>query len=115
MKQYCAYAIYKYLQMLILYTLFLNTGGGRSVQIQHTDMPTVMQQTITDLADQALDKHTDKDSTASSIMADFNNQQMNWYCIVGPKGNLGLDVEAETGKFIYFYIGNVGILVFKAG
>ena len=103
------------MQMLISYTLFLIAGGGRSVKIQHTDMPTVMQQTLTNLADQALDKHTDKDSIATSIMVDFNNRQMNWYCIVGPKGNVGLDVEAETGTFIYFYIGNFGILVFKAG
>ncbi|CAB4394070.1 unnamed protein product [Rhizophagus irregularis] len=36
-----------------------------------------------------------------------------WHCIVGR--NFGSYVTHETKHFIYFYIGNIAILLFKSG
>ena len=36
-----------------------------------------------------------------------------WHCIVGQ--NFGSYVSHETGSFVYFYLGDFAILLFKAG
>ncbi|MBN3287627.1 DYL2 protein, partial [Polyodon spathula] len=52
------------------------------------------------------------DSTALSVEFD-KKYNPTWHCIVGR--NFGSYVTHETKHFIYFYLGQVAILLFKSG
>jgi dynein light chain LC8-type len=60
------------------------------------------------------DAETVEHKAASVISAHFNKKyDPTWQCIVGR--NFGSFVTSETKTFSYFYLGQIAVLLFKAG
>ena len=73
-----------------------------------------MQQDAVDCASQALEKYNIEKDIAAYIKKEFDKKyNPTWHCIVGR--NFGSYVTHETKHFIYFYLGQVAILLFKSG
>ncbi|CAK1552411.1 unnamed protein product [Leptosia nina] len=72
-----------------------------------------MQQDAVDCATQALEKFNIEKDIAAFIKKEFDKKyNPTWHCIVGR--NFGSYVTHETRHFIYFYLGQVAILLFKS-
>ncbi|KAF4518547.1 hypothetical protein B566_EDAN004291 [Ephemera danica] len=102
--------------------------SDRKAVIKNADMAEEMQQDAVDCATQALEKfNIEKDfflrirenvlfmlDIAAYIKKEFDKKfNPTWHCIVGR--NFGSYVTHETRHFIYFYLGQVAILLFKSG
>ncbi|RIB17940.1 dynein light chain 2, cytoplasmic [Gigaspora rosea] len=82
--------------------------------IKNVDMSDEMQQEALDCAKTALDKHNIEKDIAAYIKREFDKKYgTTWHCIVGR--NFGSYVTHETKHFIYFYIGQIAVLLFKSG
>jgi len=82
--------------------------------VKIADMSTEMQVDAVASATTALDKFTIEKDVAAHIKKDFDKKHgPTWHCIVGR--NFGSFVTHETKHFIYFYIDQVAILLFKSG
>ncbi|KAG9416254.1 Dynein light chain 2, cytoplasmic [Aphanomyces cochlioides] len=80
----------------------------RKAVIKNADMHEDMQQ------DAALEKYNIEKDIAAFIKKEFDKKyNPTWHCIVGR--NFGSYVTHETKHFIYFYLGQVAILLFKSG
>ncbi|XP_012583980.1 PREDICTED: dynein light chain 1, cytoplasmic-like [Condylura cristata] len=78
------------------------------------DMSEEMQQDSVEFATQALEKYSVEKDIAAHIKKEFDKKyNSTWHCIVGRK--FGSYVTHETKHFIYFYMGQVAILLFKCG
>lgn len=63
---------------------------------------------------QALEKYNIEKDIAAYIKKEFDKKyNPTWHCIVGR--NFGSYVTHETKHFIYFYLGQVAVLLFKSG
>nr|CAI5868499.1 unnamed protein product [Callosobruchus analis] len=79
----------------------------RKAVIKNADMSEDMQQDAVDCATQAIEKYNIEKK-------EFDKKyNPTWHCIVGR--NFGSYVTHETRHFIYFYLGQVAILLFKSG
>merc|ERR1711935_24029 len=86
---------------------------GKAV-VKSADMSEDMQQEAIDCASQALEKYNIEKDIAAFIKKDFDKKyNPTWHCIVGR--NFGSYVTHETKHFIYFYLGQVAVLLFKSG
>ncbi|CAB0002386.1 unnamed protein product [Nesidiocoris tenuis] len=86
----------------------------RKAVIKNADMSEEMQQDAVDCATQALEKFNIEKDIAAYIKKEFDKKyNPTWHCIVGR--NFGSYVTHETRHFIYFYLGQVAILLFKSG
>ncbi|XP_013196877.1 dynein light chain 2, cytoplasmic isoform X1 [Amyelois transitella] len=86
----------------------------RKAVIKNADMNEEMQQDAVDCATQALEKFNIEKDIAAFIKKEFDKKyNPTWHCIVGR--NFGSYVTHETRHFIYFYLGQVAILLFKSG
>ena len=114
----------------------------RKAVIKNADMSEDMQQDAVDCASQALEKYNIEkvcvaldrhglilimiqvyhqiritliyQDIAAYIKKEFDKKyNPTWHCIVGR--NFGSYVTHETKHFIYFYLGQVAILLFKSG
>ena len=86
----------------------------RKAVIKNADMSEDMQQDAVDCATQALEKYNIEKDIAAYIKKEFDKKyNPTWHCIVGR--NFGSYVTHETKHFIYFYLGQVAILLFKSG
>ena len=86
----------------------------RTAVIKNADMSEDMQQDAIDCATQALEKFNIEKDIAAYIKKEFDKKHgPTWHCIVGR--NFGSYVTHETKHFIYFYIGQIAILLFKSG
>jgi len=86
----------------------------RKAVIKNADMSEEMQQDAVDCATQALEKYNIEKDIAAFIKKEFDKKyNPTWHCIVGR--NFGSYVTHETRHFIYFYLGQVAILLFKSG
>ena len=66
------------------------------------------------LLHQALEKYNIEKDIAAFIKKEFDKKyNPTWHCIVGR--NFGSYVTHETKHFIYFYLGQVAVLLFKSG
>ena len=73
-----------------------------------------MQQDSIDIATQAMEKYSIEKDIAAYIKKEFDKKYSpTWHCVVGR--NFGSYVTHETKHFIYFYLGQVAILLFKSG
>ena len=69
-----------------------------------------MQQDAIDVATQAVEKHNIEKDIAAFIKKEFDKKyNPTWHCIAGR--NFGSYVTHETKHFIYFYLGQVAILL----
>merc|ERR1712168_1265710 len=88
--------------------------SDRKAVIKNADMSEEMQQDAVDCATQALEKYNIEKDIAAYIKKEFDKKyNPTWHCIVGR--NFGSYVTHETRHFIYFYLGQVAILLFKSG
>ena len=88
--------------------------ASRSAVVKNADMSEEMQQDAIDCANQALEKFNIEKDIAAYIKKEFDKKyNPTWHCIVGR--NFGSYVTHETRHFIYFYLGQVAILLFKSG
>merc|ERR1711916_36284 len=88
--------------------------SSQQAVIKNADMSEDMQQDAVDCAMAALDKHNIEKDIAAHIKKEFDRKyHPTWHCIVGR--NFGSYVTHETRCFIYFYLGQVAILLFKSG
>jgi len=86
----------------------------RKAIIKNADMGEEMQLEAIDCATTALSKYGIEKDVAAYIKKDFDKRYSpTWHCIVGR--NFGSYVTHETKNFIYFYLGQVAILLFKSG
>ncbi|KAG2514100.1 hypothetical protein BBO99_00006940 [Phytophthora kernoviae] len=91
-----------------------DTMSERKAVIKNADMHEDMQQDAVDCASQALEKYNIEKDIAAFIKKEFDKKyNPTWHCIVGR--NFGSYVTHETKHFIYFYLGQVAILLFKSG
>ncbi|XP_035494778.1 dynein light chain 1, cytoplasmic-like [Scophthalmus maximus] len=86
----------------------------RESVIEKTDMSEKMQHDAVELASQALEKHYSELDMASYIRGEFDKiYNPAWHCIVGR--NFVSEVTHDSRHFIYFYFGQMAILLFKSG
>lgn len=82
--------------------------------IKNADMVQPMQDEAIKTALTALEKFNIEKDIAAFIKKEFDKKYSpTWHCIVGR--NFGSYVTHETKHFIYFYLGQVAILLFKSG
>nr|XP_054543240.1 dynein light chain 1, cytoplasmic-like [Pan troglodytes] len=88
------------------------TKCDRKAVIKYADMSEEMQQDSVECAAQALEKYNIED-TAAHIKKEFDKKyNPTWSCVV--RRNFGSYLTHETKHFIYFYLGQVAILLFKS-
>jgi len=98
----------------LCYITLLATMSERKAVIKNADMSEEMQQDAVDCSTQALEKYNIEKDIAAYIKKEFDKKyNPTWHCIVGR--NFGSYVTHETKHFIYFYLGQVAILLFKSG
>ncbi|KAK2574543.1 Dynein light chain 2, partial [Acropora cervicornis] len=94
--------------------LFLDRMTDRKAVIKNADMTEDMQQDAVECATQAMEKFNIEKDIAAYIKKEFDKKyNPTWHCIVGR--NFGSYVTHETKHFIYFYLGQVAVLLFKSG
>ncbi|KAL1924574.1 uncharacterized protein VTP21DRAFT_4228 [Calcarisporiella thermophila] len=82
--------------------------------IKNADMADEMQQASIEVAREAMDKYQVEKDIAAHIKREFDKKYgSTWHCIVGR--SFGSYVTHETKHFIYFYLGQIAILLFKSG
>ena len=73
-----------------------------------------MQQDAINVATKAIDSYNIEKDIACYIKKEFDRKHNpTWHCIVGR--NFGSYVTHETKHFIYFYLGQIAVLLFKSG
>ena len=86
----------------------------RKAVIKSADMSEDMQQEAIATASEALEKYSIEKDIAAFIKKKFDKTfNPTWHCIVGR--SFGSYVTHETNHFIYFYLGQVAVLLFKSG
>lgn len=86
----------------------------KRVVIKATDMVDAMQQDATEVAQEALKANDVEKDIAAYIKKEFDKKHgTTWHCIVGR--SFGSYVTHETKHFIYFYVGQLAVLLFKSG
>ncbi|KAL5960755.1 Dynein light chain LC6 flagellar outer arm [Taenia solium] len=82
--------------------------------IKNADMDSTMRNDAVSIANEAFEKFSIEKDVAAYIKREFDKRYSpNWHCIVGK--NFGSYVTHEANHFIYFYLGNTAILLYKAG
>ncbi|KAL5964937.1 Dynein light chain 2 cytoplasmic [Taenia solium] len=88
--------------------------GANKAIIKNADMSEEMQQRAIDCAKDAMNQFSIEKDIAAYLKKEFDKlYSPTWHCIVGR--NFGSYVTHETKNFIYFYMGQVAILLFKSG
>ncbi|CAH7680088.1 dynein light chain type 1-domain-containing protein [Phakopsora pachyrhizi] len=82
--------------------------------IKAADMSEQLQQSAVDIVSEALEKWNIEKDIAAFVKREFDQRHGGtWHVVVGR--NFGSYVTHETGHFIYFYMGQIAILIFKSG
>ncbi|KAK6176773.1 hypothetical protein SNE40_015008 [Patella caerulea] len=82
--------------------------------IKHVDMSQDMQQDAIAVTTQAIEKFTFEKDIAGFIRKEFNQKyNPTWHCVVGR--NFSSYVSHQASHFIYFYLGQLAILLFRSG
>ncbi|KAL5713118.1 Dynein light chain 2 [Ranunculus cassubicifolius] len=88
--------------------------SGKKVIIKSADMNEDMQKEAISCAQAAFEKHSVEKEIAEQIKKEFDKKHgPTWHCIVGR--NFGSYVTHETNHFVYFYLDQKAILLFKSG
>jgi dynein light chain LC8-type len=88
--------------------------ANAALSIRAADISEDMQHCAEELAREALTKFTLEKDVAQFLKQQFDTRfEKHWHCIVGT--SFGSFVTHESRHFIYFYLGSVAFLLFKAG
>ncbi|XP_010024718.1 dynein light chain 1, cytoplasmic [Eucalyptus grandis] len=91
-----------------------SAAAGRKIVVKSADMKDDMQKEAVDIAIAAFEKHGVEKDVAEHIKKEFDKKHgPTWHCIVGR--NFGSYVTHETNHFVYFYLDQKAILLFKSG
>ncbi|KAI4317569.1 hypothetical protein L6164_025432 [Bauhinia variegata] len=86
----------------------------KKVIIKSADMMPDMQKEAVDIAVGAFEKLNVEKDVAEHIKKEFDKRHgPTWHCIVGR--NFGSYVTHETNHFVYFYLDQKAVLLFKSG
>ncbi|MES1902979.1 MAG: Dynein light chain 2, cytoplasmic [Paramarteilia canceri] len=86
----------------------------KKVVVKNADMSEDMQSEAINATTAAMEKFNVEKDIAAYIKKEFDKQyNPTWHCIVGR--NFGSYVTHETKHFIYFYSGQLAVLLFKSG
>ncbi|KNA04892.1 hypothetical protein SOVF_195490 [Spinacia oleracea] len=89
-------------------------AAGKRIIIKSADMADDMQKEAIDIAIAAFEKVNVEKDVAEGIKKEFDKKHgPTWHCIVGR--NFGSYVTHETNHFIYFYLDQKAVLLFKSG
>ncbi|BGP17774.1 hypothetical protein JCM10213_001724 [Rhodosporidiobolus nylandii] len=94
----------------------VNADGPAPPQpiIKAADMSKELQDAAVEVAAEAMKQHDVEKDIAAYIKRDFDKRcGPTWHAVVGK--NFGSFCTHESGHFLYFYMGNIAILLFKAG
>jgi len=87
-------------------------GNDFKTTVKSVDMSEEMQAYAQNTAKQAMKENNVEKDIAQMIKKEFDKTYGNtWHCIVGR--NFGSFVTHETKHFIYFYVGNLAVLLYK--
>ncbi|XVF38743.1 hypothetical protein REPUB_Repub20aG0127900 [Reevesia pubescens] len=82
--------------------------------IKSADMKDDMQKEAVNIAISAFEKNNVEKDVAEHIKKEFDKKHgPTWHCIVGR--NFGSYVTHETNHFVYFYLDQKAVLLFKSG
>ncbi|CAH1106668.1 unnamed protein product [Psylliodes chrysocephalus] len=82
--------------------------------VKNADMSDEMQKDALNCGIQAIELYQVEKDIAAYIKKEFDKRyQPTWHCVVGK--NFGSYVTHETRNFIYFYVGQTAILLYKSG
>ncbi|CAL8094398.1 unnamed protein product [Calicophoron daubneyi] len=82
--------------------------------VKNADMDEDMQQYAVDVCHQAMRQFKLEKDIAAYIKKEFDKHYTpTWHCVVGR--TFGSFVTHERKHFIYFYLGNNAVLLFKSG
>lgn len=86
----------------------------RRPNIKYADIPDDMQNDAVEVATKAIEAHVMEKDIALQIKREFDKKHNpTWQCVVGR--NFGALVVHEAKHFIYFYLGQLAILLWKTG
>lgn len=89
-------------------------AGAPKVAVRAADMAEEMQRVAVELAVVALGRFELERDMARFLKTEFDARfQPTWHCIVGHK--FGSFLTSEAGGFLYFNVGRLAILLFRAG
>ncbi|KAG6582205.1 hypothetical protein SDJN03_22207, partial [Cucurbita argyrosperma subsp. sororia] len=89
-------------------------AAAKKIVIKSADMFGDMQKEAVDIAIAAFEKHSVEKDVAEQIKKDFDQRHgPTWHCIVGR--NFGSYVTHESNHFVYFYLDQKAVLLFKSG
>ncbi|XP_010434906.1 PREDICTED: dynein light chain 1, cytoplasmic [Camelina sativa] len=87
---------------------------GKRAVIKSADMKEDMQKEAIEIAVSAFEKYSVEKDIAENIKKEFDKKHgATWHCIVGR--NFGSYVTHETNHFVYFYLDQKAVLLFKSG
>ncbi|XP_015573255.1 dynein light chain 2, cytoplasmic [Ricinus communis] len=87
---------------------------AKKIIIKNADMKVDMQKEAVDIAIAAFEKNNVEKDVAEHIKKEFDRRHgPTWHCIVGR--NFGSYVTHETNHFVYFYLDQKAVLLFKSG
>ena len=87
----------------------------RKAVIKHANMNDEMQQNAIDCVNVALEKFNIEKDIAAYVKKEFDKKyNPTWYCVVGRCFG-GTYVPHETEHHIYFYMGQLLVMLFKSG
>ncbi|XWS14103.1 hypothetical protein CRYUN_Cryun36dG0094300 [Craigia yunnanensis] len=90
------------------------TSPAKKVIIKSADMKDDMQKEAVNIAISAFEKNDVEKDVAEHIKKEFDKKHgPTWHCIVGR--NFGSYVTHETNHFVYFYLDQKAVLLFKSG
>ncbi|XWS08577.1 hypothetical protein CRYUN_Cryun40dG0014100 [Craigia yunnanensis] len=90
------------------------TSPAKKVIIKSADMKDDMQKEAVNIAISAFEKNNVEKDVAEHIKKEFDKRHgPTWHCIVGR--NFGSYVTHETNHFVYFYLDQKAVLLFKSG
>ncbi|CAH8828102.1 unnamed protein product [Trichobilharzia szidati] len=82
--------------------------------IKSVDMPDEMQQDAVDMCAIALKKYTLGKDIAAFMKKEFDRKYSpTWHCVVGT--NFGTYISHEEKHFIYFFLDNHAVVLFRTG
>ncbi|CCD20554.1 putative Dynein light chain type 1 [Trypanosoma vivax] len=88
--------------------------SDRKTNVKFSDISEEMQNDALTVAARAVKEHQLERDIAAHIKKEFDKRHNpTWQCIVGR--NFGADVVHESKHFIYFYVGQISILLWKTG
>ncbi|KMS98984.1 hypothetical protein BVRB_3g067200 [Beta vulgaris subsp. vulgaris] len=91
-----------------------SASSAKRIIVKSADMADDMQKEAIEIAIAAFEKLNVEKDVAESIKKEFDKKHgPTWHCIVGR--NFGSYVTHETNHFIYFYLDQKAVLLFKSG